>query len=183
MLKRRHSAAQTIAPSELMPEGMSDRSAAEELVSRRILVLANVLKRAAGLRYRRILDLPAGEWGVIAELGIQAPQSLNALSNNIGLDKTQLSKSVSRLVDRGLVQRRVKPDNNREVLISLTASGRTCFRKILDAGQTANEVLLAGLSTQERRIFSSQIVQLTEIARTLLKIEQDLGTTVGEMPD
>jgi DNA-binding MarR family transcriptional regulator len=183
MSKPRHNAAQSIAPSETAPEEASDRNAAEELVSRRILVLANVLKRAAGLRYRRILDLPAGEWGVIAELGIQAPQSLNALSNNIGLDKTQLSKSVSRLVDRGLVLRRVKPGNNREVLISLTTTGRQCFRKILEAGLTVNETLLAGLSTPERKMLSGQIEHLTQHARTLLKIEQNLESPADDVSE
>ena len=45
----------------------------DAFVARRILILSNVLRRAAALRYRRLLDISVGEWGAIAELGLRAP--------------------------------------------------------------------------------------------------------------
>jgi DNA-binding MarR family transcriptional regulator len=148
---------------------------ASKLVSRRILILANLLRRAAALRYRRLLHLPAGEWGVIAELGYQSPRTLNELANGIGLDKTQLSRTVSCLVARRLVKRRSNPDNNREVLITLTRAGRGCYEAILAAGIAANERLLAGVSAAEQAEFVRRIEKLTDRARDLLQIEQELG--------
>ena len=170
----------TIAILDRQPTAMqrgTDRNSDREkkLVSRRILILGNVLRRAAGLRYRRLLDLPAGEWGVIGELGYQAPRTLNDLSNGIGLDKTQLSRTVSRLVARGLVTRKTNPTNNREILISLTSPGRTCSKKILKAGLSVNETLLQGWSKQNVETFVLQIDNLTERARMNLLAEQKLG--------
>src|SRR5450631_2771235 len=90
------------------------------VLSRKVMVLANILKRAAGARYRRLLDLPPGEWGVIAQLGARAPRGLNDLAGAMGLDKTQISRSVSRLVEHGLVTRTTNPHSHREVLIALS---------------------------------------------------------------
>lgn len=166
-------------PSATKRESPSyETSGAENrLVSRRILILANVLRRAAGLRYRRLLELPAGEWGVIAELGHQAPRTLNDLASGIGLDKTQLSRTVSSLIARGLVLRRTNPRDNREVLISLTRSGQNCYAKIIEAGLGANETLLADMPAPEKQRLFDQLERLTERARTLLHIEHNLSAT------
>ncbi len=162
-------------PPGLSAEETRIKDTAEKLISRRIIILANVVKRTAGLRRRRILDLTAGEWGVVAELGIRAPQSLGELSNGIGLDKTQLSKSVSGLVARGLVLRRIRPDNNRQVLLSLTAPGRRYFQRIIETGIAMNDVLLVGLALRERKILIDTIERLTMRARVLLEEEQNIG--------
>lgn len=162
-----HSDARRIGPTH----------AADKLFSRRILTLSNILKRAAGLRYRRLLDLPSGDWGVIAGLGHGRPQTLNELSDTMGWDKTQASRIVSRLVTRGLVVRRTSPDNNREILISLTETGGRTYETILAAGTAVNATLMAGLSSAERKVLFSHIEQMTKRAHKLLILEQDLSST------
>jgi DNA-binding MarR family transcriptional regulator len=145
-----------------------DRS---RLVSQRILVLSNLLRRAAGLRYRRLLDLRTGEWGVVAELGHRSTCTLNDLSDRIGVDKTQLSRTVSRLIARGLVRRKPNPRDNREVRLSLTAQGQDCHAAIMRAGRSANLSLLADLSVRERKQLVDLIERVTVRARDLLRAE------------
>jgi DNA-binding MarR family transcriptional regulator len=143
----------------------------DRLVSQRILVLSNVLRRAAGLRYRRLLGLQAGEWGVIAELGHQSPCTLNDLAGRIGVDKTQLSRTVARLIARGLVQRRRNPRDNRAVRLSLTPKGQDRHAGIMRAGRKANLSLLAALSARERKQLVDLIERVTVRARDLLRAE------------
>ena len=162
------------------PDGPARARAADKLVSARILVLANVLRRGAGLRYRRLLQLPQGEWGVITELGRHQPRTLNELATGIGVDKTQLSRTVSSLIGRGLVQRKTNPRDNREVQISLTATGAQSYAVIVEAGAAANETLLADLSAADRKQFVAVIERLTERAHTLLRAEQDLSAGEDE---
>ena len=145
-----------------------DRS---RLVSQRILVLSNLLRRAAGLRYRRLLDLQAGEWGVVAELGHRSPCTLNDLAGRIGVDKTQLSRTVARLIARGLVQRRRNPRDNRAVRLSLTPKGQDRHAGIMRAGRKANLSLLAALSARERKQLVDLIERVTVRARDLLRAE------------
>ena len=141
------------------------------LVSQRILVLSNLLRRAAGLRYRRLLGLQAGEWGVVAELGHRSPCTLNDLSGRIGVDKTQLSRTVARLIARGLVRRKPNPHDNREVRLSLTPQGQDCHAAIMRAGRNANLSLLADLSARERKQLVELIERVTVRARDLLRAE------------
>ena len=142
-----------------------------ELVSQRILVLSNLLRRAAGLRYRRLLDLQAGEWGVVAELGHRSPCTLNDLAGRIGVDKTQLSRTVSRLIARGLVRRKPNPRDNREVRLSLTPKGEECYGAIMRAGAAANRSLLADLSPRGQEQLVELIDRITARARELLNKE------------
>lgn len=141
------------------------------LVSQRILVLSNLLRRAAGLRYRRLVGLQPGEWGVLAELGHHAPCTLNALSERIGVDKTQLSRTVARLIARGLVRRRPNPRDNRALRLSLSPQGAACCAAIMRAGAAANRSLLADLSAREQEKLVDLITRMSVQARELLRQE------------
>ncbi|HUZ30894.1 MAG TPA: MarR family transcriptional regulator [Xanthobacteraceae bacterium] len=150
---------------------------AGRLVSARILILANLLRRAAASRYRRLLRLTGSEWGVIMQIGFGAPQTLNQVANGMGLEKAQLSRTVSTLVRRHLVSKKTNPKNSREVLIWLTRGGRIQYQTIRTAGGTANDQLLIGLSDRDRKLLIQKIERLTERARELLKVEQARGPT------
>lgn len=142
------------------------------VLSRKVMVLANLLKRGAGIRYRRLLGLPVGEWGVIAQLGERAPRTLSDLAGGMGLDNTQISRSVSNLVDRGLVTRIPNPKNNREILIALSRKGKTANAIVREAGSAVNEALLEGLNSDERAAIADQLECFTKRAERLLAAEQ-----------
>lgn len=142
-------------------------------LSRKLIVLGNVLKRGAGARYRRLLGLTGGDWGVIAQLGERAPRTLNDLADSMGLDKTQISRAVSGLVERGFVKREVNPSNQREILITLTKSGMAAEAVIHEAGAHVNRTLLQGLTRAQRDTLEQQIDAFMKLAETLLRNEQD----------
>jgi DNA-binding MarR family transcriptional regulator len=141
-------------------------------LSRRLLVLANLLRRGGAIRYRRLLGLSVGEWGVIGELSQRAPLNLNELASGIGLDKAQISRRVTTLVERGLVTREPNPESNREVVIGLTADGRRSMERMVEEAAAVNAFLLHGFSAAERRVLAAQIDLLTDRARELLAREQ-----------
>ena len=145
------------------------------ILARRVLTLANLLTRAAAIRYRRLLDLRPGEWGIIAQLGERAPRNLVDLAASMGLDKAQISRGVSNLVKQGLVTRKTNPHNNREILLALTAQGAAAYAVILKASAAANEILLAGLAPKERKQLGALLGTFTQRAQTLLVEEQALG--------
>ena len=142
------------------------------LLSHRIMVLANLLKRAAAIRYRRLLDLRPGEWGIVAQLGERAPRNLNDLAAGMGLDKAQISRGVSRLVKLGLVTRRPNPRNSREILIALTSQGGAAYQTILAAAATVNGALLASVTPGERKQLDRLLDVFTSRAGKLLAGEQ-----------
>jgi DNA-binding MarR family transcriptional regulator len=143
----------------------------DPLVSRKILILGNLLRRAAAARYRRLLRLAGVEWGLVAHLGLGAPQTLNQIASGMGLEKAQLSRTVSKLVRRGLVAKQTNPQNNREVLISLTREGWRNHLAIQAAGEAANDQLLAEFPRKDLVVFVDRLEYLTLRARTLLRTE------------
>jgi len=146
--------------------------APDRLVSRKILILANLLRRSAALRYRRLLRLAGVEWGLVAHLGLGMPQTLNQIAYGMGLEKAQLSRAVSKLARRGLVSKQINPQNNREVLISLTREGWRNHDTIRSAGEAANDRLLVEFTDRTRDLLFGQLERLTSRARVLLQSEQ-----------
>lgn len=154
------------------PETADTPAPVDAFVARRILILSNVLRRAAAVRYRRLLDISVGEWGAIAELGLRAPCTLNELARGLSLDKTRLSRTVSGLETRGLVQRRANPRDNRETLISLTKAGEKAYARMIASAEATNAALLEPFSQTERAQFEALVDRLTHRARDILAQEQ-----------
>jgi DNA-binding HxlR family transcriptional regulator len=143
----------------------------DRLVSQRILVLSNLLRRAAGLRYRRPAR-PAGR-RMGRDRGARPSVALHAErpGGPHRCRQDQLSRTVSRLTARGLVRRKPNPRDNREVRLSLTPKGQDCHAGIMRAGRSANLSLLADLSARERKQLVALIERVTVRARDLLRAE------------
>ena len=94
------------------------------MMSSRLMVLANLLKRGAILRYKRLAGLSSVEFGLVASMGRRPPMSVISLAEAVGMDKGQISRALAELVSRKLVAKAVNPRDNREVLVSLTRTGR-----------------------------------------------------------
>src|SRR6201991_3065392 len=79
------------------------------MMSSRLMVLANLLKRGAILRYRRLAGLSSVEFGLVASLGRRPAMSVVRLAEAVGMDKGQISRALAGLVSRKLVSRAVNP--------------------------------------------------------------------------
>ena len=119
------------------------------MMSSRLMVLANLLKRGAILRYKRLAGLSSVEFGLVASLGRRPPMSVVRLAEAVGQDKGQISRALAGLVSRKLVARAVNPRDNREVLVSLTRSGLAAHDAIVAGALERNQRLLEQLGPQE----------------------------------
>jgi DNA-binding MarR family transcriptional regulator len=145
------------------------------MMSSRLIVLANLLKRGAMLRYKRIAGLSSVEFGLVASLGRRPPMSVVRLADAVGMDKGQLSRALAGLVSRKLVSRAVNPSDNREVLVNLTATGLSAHDAIVAGAQERNRRLLELFDRDEMAILLGQIDRLADTASELLKAEKDLS--------
>jgi DNA-binding MarR family transcriptional regulator len=145
------------------------------MMSSRLMVLANLLKRGAILRYKRLAGLSSVEFGLVASLGRRPPMSVVRLAEAVGMDKGQISRALAELVSRKLVARAVNPRDNREVLVSLTRAGLAAHDAVVAGAQERNARLLEGLSEEELTGLLRHIEDLTETAVQMLAAEKDLG--------
>src|ERR671930_412930 len=101
-----------------------------ELVSAKVIRLANLLRRSSALVYGRRFGLSQIEWRIVALVGEHAPLSLNALADFMGLDKGQTSRAVSALVARRLALREYRREG-RGIRITLTARGAQIYDELM----------------------------------------------------
>lgn len=145
------------------------------MMSSRLMVLANFLKRGAILRYKRLAGLSSVEFGLVASLGRRPPMSVVRLAEAVGQDKGQISRALAGLVSRKLVERRVNPRDNREVLVALTRTGLAAHDAIVAGAQERNRRLLEQLDDHEVTMLLAHIERLTRKAETMLALEKELG--------
>ena len=145
------------------------------MMSSRLMVLANLLKRGAILRYKRLTGLSSVEFGLVASLGRRPPMSVVRLAEAVGMDKGQISRALAVLVSRKLVAKAVNPRDNREVLISLTRSGLAAHDAIVAGAKERNQRLLEQLDRDEVEMLLDHIDRLTRKAEAMLAVEKELG--------
>jgi DNA-binding MarR family transcriptional regulator len=143
------------------------------MVSSRLMVLANLLKRGAILRYRRTAALSAVEFGLVASLGRNPPMSVISLASAVGMDKGQISRALAGLVSRKLVSRQVNPKDNREVLVELTRAGAAAHEILLSGAQERTASLLSEFSDADVKLLLRFIDRLTDKAADMLQQEKD----------
>jgi DNA-binding MarR family transcriptional regulator len=148
------------------------------MMSSRLMVLANLLKRGALLRYKRMAGLSSVEFGLVASLGGRPPMSVARLAEAVGMDKGQISRALASLVSRKLVDREVNPQDNREVLVRLTTAGLAAHETMVAGGVERNERLLAELSEDEVAMLFRCVDRLTEIAGEMLDAEKAIGSGI-----
>lgn len=146
----------------------------EEFIGPKIITMATLLRRASALRFQRMFGLPLVEWRVLIRIGTSEPLSLNEVANHVGLAKSQVSRVVSKLVDRGLVSRKPNPERSREVELTLTSAGWEIHRGIIDAGLVRNSELIEGIDPEALAQVHAVIGVFTERARDFLQSEQAL---------
>ena len=161
----------------LVPVAASDEELAPitVMMSSRLMVLANLLKRGAILRYKRLAGLSSVEFGLVASLGRRPPMSVVRLAEAVGMDKGQISRALAELVARKLVAKADNPKDNRETLVCLTKAGLAAHDAIVAGAQERNRRLLEQLSKEELEMLLGQIDRLTDTAAQMLAAEKDLN--------
>jgi DNA-binding MarR family transcriptional regulator len=164
-------------PTSSRPVAANDEELAPitAMMSSRLMVLANLLKRGAILRYKRLAGLSSVEFGLVASMGRRRPMSVISLAEAVGMDKGQISRALAELVSRKLVAKAVNPQDNREVLVCLTRTGLAAHDTIVAGAQERNRRLLEQLSAGELAALLAQIDRLTETAVEMLVAEKELG--------
>jgi DNA-binding MarR family transcriptional regulator len=162
-------------PSQAGPDEDDQLAPITAMMSSRLIVLANLLKRGALLRYRRLAGLSSVEFGLVASLGRRPPMSVIRLADAVGMDKGQISRALAELVSRKLVSRAVNPRDNREVLVCLTRTGLVAHDAMVAGALERNQRLLEELGTEEMAVLLRHVDRLTDTAAKMLEAEKDLN--------
>jgi len=136
-------------------------------LSFRVAVLSNKLARRAAARVGAEHGLLLTEWRVIAVLGETGALAAADIAARTAIDKSWISRALTRLEGGGLVVRTRASGPRRRVDVALTAAGRGVYAAAAAGSRARNEELLAVLSAAERTFLFSLIERLDERADEL----------------
>lgn len=98
-------------------------------------------------------ELDPSFYSVLVELSDQPGIDQRRLGEALGIDRTSIGEIVDELERRGLIDRRVDPDDRRARVLCLNKKGDALRLKIRPSMQAAQERFVAPLTAGERALF------------------------------
>jgi DNA-binding MarR family transcriptional regulator len=89
----------------------------------------------------------------------------HALAGRLRLDKSTVSRMISALVDRCLVERATNPENRREALLSLTADGVRALGELQASARARHAALLERIPADKRGMVVDALRTLAAASR------------------
>jgi DNA-binding MarR family transcriptional regulator len=132
--------------------------------------LAAEVSAALSSEYQERYGLDIPEWRVLATLGFRAePCSAQYISHCTRTHKSTISRAVTALMRRQLVERVENEDDRREFALRLTRKGRTLYEELIPRLLRKEREIMSCLTADERERFA---LALGKIEKSL-----DLVTT------
>jgi len=108
----------------------------------------------------RRLGVREAEWRVLASLTGSDAMTLTTLERYVLAPQSTLSRTVDRLVTRGLIARQADQDDRRAVKVELTAEGADVARNLITAAEQFQTEDLTHLSQTEIRRLRAALATL-----------------------
>ena len=129
--------------------------------------------------------LTAANFGVLvtlARVGDERGVSQRRLMDELGLTSGTISVRMDRLVELGLIDRRLDPESKRTTLITLTGRGRELFERIVPTHLANERRMLSALSDDEQELLAALLRKLLvefEGSRPPAGVPPRLGLTLA----
>jgi DNA-binding MarR family transcriptional regulator len=104
---------------------------------------------------------------VLLNVDRNGPVRLADVADQEGLNPTLLSRTIGNLVEAGLVERTVDPDDRRSAWVTPTATGRRLVKRIRRERTEAVDAALAALPEEDRRTVEAALPALEALAAQL----------------
>lgn len=142
--------------------------ALEAFLPYRLSLLSNTVSQGISAAYRKPFDLSVTEWRVIAILGRFPGLTASEVTARGAMDKVAVSRAVSNLLERGLVEREEQQDDRRRMPLCLTVEkGVPLFSAVVPQALAYERRLLAGLSEEEVRQLDALLRKLQRAASAM----------------
>ncbi|MFG1329816.1 MarR family transcriptional regulator [Xanthobacter autotrophicus] len=152
-----------MAKHEVVPFALAD------FFPYRLAVLAENVSQAVAQLYGDRFQITRAEWRVLAALGANNGMAAKDIGAYSTLDKMQVSRAVARLEEAGLITRATDDADRRAKILTLTASGRSLFQKIVPLAQAREDYLLEDLDPQERAVLDKAMAKVLARAQGLIE--------------
>jgi DNA-binding MarR family transcriptional regulator len=118
--------------------------------------LAAEVAAALSVEYQARYGLDIPEWRVLATLGFRNDAcSAQYISHCTRTHKSTISRAVTALMERQIVERVENADDRREFRLQLTRRGKTLYEELIPRLLRKEQEILSCLTAQERKDFAA----------------------------
>ncbi|BCA58013.1 MarR family winged helix-turn-helix transcriptional regulator [Sphingomonas sp. HMP6] len=126
----------------------------------RLSIASNRVSAAIASTYQALFGLKIPEWRLIAVIAEGAGATQQALGVATRMDKVTVSRAAATLVERGLVERRPNPGDQRSHLLVLTATGRALYEDVAPKALELEAEVFAGFTPTEIATFAAMLERI-----------------------
>ncbi|STQ77177.1 MarR family winged helix-turn-helix transcriptional regulator [Grimontia hollisae] len=123
--------------------------------------------------YENAFGISRPEWRIIASLGARDGVMSRDLARETSLDKVKVSRILSRLEDRGWVERVAHATDQRAALVRLTDDGKALYDSIVPRVLEWERAMLDGLTGSQYRDLYQALDALQQRTRQLADQGED----------
>ncbi|MGB7268735.1 MAG: MarR family winged helix-turn-helix transcriptional regulator [Albidovulum sp.] len=123
-------------------------------------VLSERVSRRLSVEYEKTHGLSVAEWRVLVHLGHSGTVSVREIHNCVNMEKSRVSRAVSRMEGAGLLQKLPGAVDGRLVEITLTGAGHRALNEILPVAIAVESRLRASVTTEQLKTFSQVMEDL-----------------------
>ena len=137
--------------------------------------LAAEVSSALASEYQERYGLDIPEWRVLATLGFRNEAcSAQYIAHCTRTHKSTISRAVTALMDRQLVERLENEDDRREFALRLTRKGKALYEELIPKLLRREQEILSCLSAQERKDFATLLGKI-ENSLDLVQTSKEAG--------
>jgi DNA-binding MarR family transcriptional regulator len=144
----------------------------QKLASYRLHKLASLSDRFVELRYVRKFGLRIPEVGIMAVVGASSPLSFKMTCVESDLEKSKVSRVVSHLLGKGLLNKHEDSADQRSFYLTLTPAGKKLYWSMYRDALARNEQWIGVLPKRQRAQFLASLDRLMQHSQKLLEEEQ-----------
>lgn len=116
------------------------------------------------------IEISGGQGRILFVLWKNNPMSISEISRETSLAKNTVSIIVDGMVQKGILERNINPDNRRQTIISLTEYAKNLQERYEQVSQEMNHLFYQGFTEEEREMFEHYLARILD---TLAKIEDE----------
>ena len=139
--------------------------------------LAAEVSNALSSEYHERYGLDIPEWRVLATLGFRNDAcSAQYIVHCTRTHKSTISRAVTALMERQLVERVENADDRREFSLRMTRKGKALYQQLIPRLKRREQEILSCLSAQERKHFAAMLGKI-ENSLDLVQTRKRVGDT------
>jgi DNA-binding MarR family transcriptional regulator len=139
----------------------------ERYLPYRLSILSNRVSTLVAESYKGRFGLSITQWRIMAVLGEYPGASADEISAKTQIEKSLISRAISNLLKRNLIQRQTSKEDKRRTQIDLTETGYDVYSQIVPLSLRYESQILSCLTADEQAQLSQLIDRLYANAEKL----------------